>query len=135
MARINHPNVVKLIGLGIDPCDEFIYLVIEKCDCSGWTYVNDKFSKRQSFPADIVFSWAELAEGCSEMSKQGIYHRDLTLDNILALKDEKGHCTFKVCDFGVSGTAEDFQDIPRGKMRNYPPEAIKSEGAGFKGYI
>ena len=69
------------------------------------------------------------------MSKAGIYHRDLTLDNILAIKEEKGNYQFKVCDFGVSGTPEDFQDIPRGKMRNYPPEAIKSEAGGIKGYI
>jgi serine/threonine protein kinase len=76
--------------LGIDPCDEFIYLVIERCECSGWSYVEKIFSKRQSFPVDIIQSWAELAEGCHEMSKAGIYHRDLTLDNILAIKDEKG---------------------------------------------
>ena len=45
--------------------------------------------------------------------------------------------SMKVCDFGVSGTPEDYQNIPRGKMRNYPPEAIKSDlpEAGFKGYI
>ena len=41
------------------------------------------------------------------MSKAGIYHRDLTLDNILAIK-EGSHYQFKVCDFGVSGTPEDF---------------------------
>ncbi len=58
------------------------------------------------------------------MAKQGILHRDLTLDNILVQTDPK--LVFKVCDFGVSGTAADFKDIPRGKMRNYPPEAIVS---------
>ena len=44
-SRIRHQNVVGLLGFGIDPCDEFIYLVLEKCDCSGWKYVEEVFSK------------------------------------------------------------------------------------------
>ena len=79
---------------------------------------------------DIILSWAELAEGCHEMSKQGILHRDLTLDNILVLKDQD-KISLKVCDFGVSGTSTDYQDIPRGKMRNYPPEAMSSKETGY----
>ena len=120
--RISHPNVVKLLGMGVDPCDEFIYLVIELCDCSGWEYVERVFSKASEFPKDILIAWAELAEGCDEMAKKGILHRDLTLDNILVTQTPS--LTLKICDFGVSGTAEDFSEIPRGKMRNYPPEAM-----------
>jgi serine/threonine protein kinase len=125
---------VYLHGLGIDSCREFVYLVLEKCDSSGWTFVQQTFSKRVTFPAEILLSWADLASGCHEMAKQGILHRDLTLDNILVVKKDEKY-VIKVCDFGVSGTHEDYQEIPRGKMRNYPPEAIKSEGAGVKGYL
>lgn len=83
LQRISNPNVVKLWGLGVDPCDEFIYLVLELCDCSGWEYVDRVFSKSLEFPKDILFAWADLANGCDEMAKKGILHRDLTLDNIL----------------------------------------------------
>lgn len=83
LTKINHPNIVKLYGIGIDPCDEFIYIVLEKCESSGWTYVENVFSKRSEFPADILLSWADLADGCQLMGERGIYHRDLTLDNIL----------------------------------------------------
>lgn len=77
---------MKLYGVGVDPFNEFVFLVIEKCDCSGWKYVENYFKAKLSegFPTFILRSWAELAEGCAEMAKQGILHRDLTLDNILA---------------------------------------------------
>lgn len=83
LQRISHPNVVKLWGMGVDPCDEFIYLVLELCECSGWEYVDKVFSKSTEFPKDILLAWADLADGCDEMAKKGILHRDLTLDNIL----------------------------------------------------
>ncbi len=71
----------------------------------------------------MLQAWADLAEGCDEMAKKGILHRDLTLNNIL-VKKEGEQIFLKLCDFGVSGTPSDFKEIPRGKMRNYSPEAI-----------
>ncbi len=67
--RINHPNVVKLHGMGVDPFDEFVYIVIELCDCSGWEYVERIFSKEHAFPKEILLAWADLSEGCGEMAK------------------------------------------------------------------
>ena len=46
LARIDHPNVVKLYGVGVDPFNEFVFLVIEKCDCSGWKYVENYFKAK-----------------------------------------------------------------------------------------
>jgi serine/threonine protein kinase len=71
LKRINHEGVVKLNGLGIDPFNEFVFLAIELCECSGWTYVEQVFQKQlqsSSFPLEIILSWAELADGCAEMS-------------------------------------------------------------------
>ncbi len=127
LERIKHRNVVKLWGLGVDPCDEYVYIVLEMGGVSGWEWVEEVYKKKAGFDRGVVKAWAELAEGCAEMAKQGILHRDLTLDNILVSTDEEGKVTFKVCDFGVSGTAADFKDIPRGKMRNYPPEAMVND--------
>lgn len=39
LQRIKHEGVVQLIAIGKDPNDEFIFAVLEKCDCSGWQYV------------------------------------------------------------------------------------------------
>jgi len=59
------------------------------------------------------------------MSKVGVLHRDLTLDNILVFQSKDDECTtFKICDFGVSAIESDKHEVTRGKMRNYPPEAI-----------
>ena len=66
------------------------------------------------------------------MAKAGILHRDLTLDNILVKCEPGKPVSMKVCDFGVSGTAADYQQIPRGKMRNYPPEAMGTVGADYE---
>jgi len=91
----------------------------------GWKYVNTIFqpSFTEKLDKDILLAWADLAEGCAHIAERGILHRDLTLDNIL-ISLEGGKPVFKVSDFGVSGTAKDFADVPRGKMRNYPPEAM-----------
>jgi serine/threonine protein kinase len=62
------------------------------------------------------------------------------LDNVLTTVYQsplpgRARVSLKVCDFGVSGTPSDFSEIPRGKMRNYPPEAMGSKLAdGSPGY-
>lgn len=63
------------------------------------------------------------------MSLQGILHRDLTLNNILAFENQEknDHPIFKICDFGVSTIDEDKHLLPRGKMRNYSSEAINDK--------
>jgi serine/threonine protein kinase len=116
--------VVKILGLGKDPNDDFVYVILERCNLgSGWDWVQKTFSKRADFPKAVVLALSVLAEGCSLMAHGGILHRDLTLDNIL-VDDQSQTLLFKLCDFGVSGTAADFNKVPRGKMRNYSPEAI-----------
>ena len=58
LARIKHQGVVQLIGIGKDPNDEFVFVVLEKCDSSGWKYVQEVFSQLTEFPKDIILSWA-----------------------------------------------------------------------------
>jgi serine/threonine protein kinase len=115
-------GIVKLFGVGKDPREEFVFVVLEQCEGDGWGYVNRIYAKCETFPKDLIEAWHTLALGCAHITACGILHRDLTLDNILFVTSPK--LAFKVSDFGISGTAADYRDIPRGKMRNYPPEAI-----------
>jgi serine/threonine protein kinase len=63
----------------------------------------------KGFPSGLLQSLADLAEGCDHMAGKGILHRDLTLDNILiTLNQSSDSVTLKLCDFGVSGTPEDY---------------------------
>ncbi|TNV80449.1 hypothetical protein FGO68_gene15202 [Halteria grandinella] len=134
LSRIpKHPGIVQILGFGKDPMDEFVFILLEKCNGgSGWDWVQNVFSTFTTFPLDILLSLSILAEGCSLMSTSGILHRDLTLDNILihtitstdAKSPHEPQFLMKLCDFGVSGTPADFKEVPRGKMRNYAPEAI-----------
>ncbi len=110
LSRMSHQNVIGMYGAGIDPCGpEFIFVILEKCDMDGWSYVNNIFQPSfiEKFDKGILEAWADLAEGCSHMASKGILHRDLTLDNILVSNSQAKPC-FKVSDFGVSGVAADF---------------------------
>lgn len=128
LSRIKHSNCVKLYGVGSH--EDFVFTVMELCSdgMSGWDFTRANHSLiKLGFPLPYLLSLAELAEGCAEMSKQGILHRDLTLDNILVFEDDdddNSRPVFKICDFGVSATEDDKHLLPRGKMRNYPPEGI-----------
>ncbi len=129
ISAVDHPNYVKLYGVGAHK--DIVYTVMEMCKdgVSGWDFTRENADIiKDGFPASYVLGFAMLAEAGHEMSKAGILHRDFTLANILAFEDPAiPYPVFKICDFGVSATEEDKHLLPRGKMRNYAPEGMESK--------
>lgn len=61
--------MIQCLGAGVDPCgSEFAFVVLEKCDMDGWTFVNQhfqpEFKVKGELNPSILLAWADLAEGC-----------------------------------------------------------------------
>jgi len=141
LQRINSKYVVKCLGAG--SVANGVFIVLERAETTNiWSYVTDNAEMwhRKGYSLAWIKAWANLAEGCDAMSRAGILHRDLQLDNILLFKEssqeeEKSEeennkeekVIFKVSDFGVSSTEEDKDKVIRGSIRHYSPEAIEEK--------
>eukprot|EP00347_Sterkiella_histriomuscorum_P005424 403356670 len=129
LSAIKHECCVKLYGVGAQ--GNFVYTVMEMCKDgqSGWDYTQSNHHNfKEKFPKELLISFADLAMASDDMSSNGILHRDFTLNNLLVFEDqENSRPIFKICDFGVSATDEDKHLIPRGKCRNYSPEALEDK--------
>lgn len=84
LCAIDHPNVVKLIAVGLE--DDLIFTVMELASSiTSWDFIKKvHLSWNDGVPPSCWSKiWSDLAKGCAAMSKAGIYHRDLTFDNVL----------------------------------------------------
>ncbi|CDW83921.1 protein kinase domain containing protein [Stylonychia lemnae] len=124
LSAIQHKNCVQMFGVGHH--EDIVFTVMELCENgqSGWDFTRTNHHLfQEQFDVKIILGFAYLAEASAQMAKSGILHRDFTLDNILVFPSDE-YPLFKICDFGVSATEADKHLLPRGKTRNYSPEAI-----------
>ncbi|KAL4483108.1 hypothetical protein ABPG74_019134 [Tetrahymena malaccensis] len=131
-----HSNIVQVYGAG--NYKDIGYIVLERCAKQKFKNWLSQQSSQKLF-ADINFMQliTNLASGCDYMSKMGILHRDLQINNILIkLKgDDQDKESFeiqeiedlKVSDFGVSAIEEDKENIVKGSTRHYSPESIEDK--------
>mmetsp|Transcript_65897 Transcript_65897/g.143848 ORF Transcript_65897/g.143848 Transcript_65897/m.143848 type:complete len:446 (+) Transcript_65897:1-1338(+) len=99
MARLDHPNIVYLVGSCINPPD--VVIVTEFCD--NGSLFDCIHKQRLQFDRPSLWRIAkETAVGVSMLHDLAppIIHRDIKSLNILL--DE--HFTVKICDFGLSKT-------------------------------
>lgn len=111
LARVNHPNVVKLICCGRKPRKLKCFIAMELLDTSLENLIK-KLSNdgtRAPFPlpaaVDIIL---QIAKGMSYLHGKNIVHRDLKPDNVLVNKimveelHEDNYVHVKLADFGLS---------------------------------
>lgn len=104
MARLTHPNVVRLVEVLNDPNCEKLYLVLEYCSHGP---LMKKNMSDYHFEADVVRQYMrDILEGVAYIHAQGVIHRDIKPENLLL--DSKD--VVKLSDFGVSEEFEDDND-------------------------
>ncbi len=99
MARVQHPNAVRIIDYGVEQGE--CYLIMEFLQ--GET-LRERLARQGRLPVETLVRYAEQAFAVLEfMHRQNITHRDLKPDNIfLARSETTGEEIVKVLDFGIA---------------------------------
>jgi serine/threonine protein kinase len=148
MARLNHPNIVRLCAYTKAPDNKIPMLVVE-CMERGTLYAEfgGRDEKRQSeplLPYTMRYQIAlNIAEGLRYLHHQGIIHRDLKSENVLLCYYQGNPYFAKITDFGLSVMQENngglgFRTLlspkPEGTLSILAPEILGGREAGVWRY-
>ncbi len=103
MARIDHPNVIKVHDVGTQ--DGEVYLAMEFSDAG--TLRKWLAAEARSIP-EIVDAFVQAGRGLAAAHAAGLVHRDFKPDNVLVATNG----SVRVTDFGLVGTAGDPVAVP-----------------------
>lgn len=93
LARIDHPNVVRVFGLDVHRATP--YLVLEFVSGSTLRHV---LAKGRLTPANVHLYALKMARALEAIHAQGVVHRDLKPENVLITEDGD----LKILDFGLA---------------------------------
>jgi len=99
LARLNHPNVVRLYDLAVPHDDTshfnelFLVMEIGDTDLKALMETDIAFT-----PQHVKWIFCNLLRGVKYIHSVGVYHRDLKPSNVLVNAD----CAVKICDFGLA---------------------------------
>ena len=100
LRRMDHPNVVRLIGVSVSP-DKHYHIVTELCRCA----LNDLLDRGKGrLPPSILENITlQMIKGMQYLHVNNIVHRDLKPANcLIAGGGASGALEVKICDFGLS---------------------------------
>ncbi len=138
IARLDHPNIVRLIELGETEEDHSLYLVLDFVDGAAL----DRLVKKGGplSPVAVAYLGREVAKALSAVhsmadengNNYGVVHRDVSPANILISRDGR----VRLSDFGVArisgfGGEKTETGVFKGKLPYMPPE--QASGHAFDG--
>ena len=100
MARLRHPNTVRLFEFGVSEQNELFMVMelLEGCDLA------DRITASGPLPVPEALTIVrQVLESLAEAHALGIVHRDLKPANIFLAKLHGGGNVVKVMDFGIAG--------------------------------
>ncbi|HEX8720117.1 MAG TPA: protein kinase [Pyrinomonadaceae bacterium] len=128
LTRLNHPNVVNILGAGATP-EDVQFIVME--------YVEGE-SLRSALRGDgMDFERAahilrQVGRAVSAAHAKGVLHRDLKPENVMLRRDDSED-TVKVIDFGVAKIRDSVvassssENVPVGTVLYMSPEQLRAE--------
>jgi serine/threonine protein kinase len=97
--KVDHPNVVALIDVDIDPQRGFLFMVMEHVDGPSLAEYKQGFGRDRKWALDVL---GQVARGLSALHAVGVVHRDLKPANVLLVVRPDGGLQVKITDFGIS---------------------------------
>jgi serine/threonine-protein kinase len=122
LQQLNHRHIIRMLGQGRwpDTRSGFLYIVLDFVD--GYTLAQ-WVERTHPTPHEVAVLFLKLFDALEHMHARGVFHRDLSLRNIMVAKDGEP----LIIDFGAAdyATAEELTDgpLPPGTLRNRSPEA------------
>jgi serine/threonine-protein kinase len=95
LARVDHPGVVKIYEIGLQPCRFLAMELIEG------RLLSETLKRIADIPS-IVRLFIQLLEALEAIHLEGVVHRDLKPHNVMVTLDG----TLKIMDFGLARTHE-----------------------------
>jgi serine/threonine protein kinase len=100
MAKLHHPNTVRLFDFGVADEGE-LFMVMELLD---GVDLSEHLTRRGRLPPGEALDIArQVLEALSEAHELGIVHRDLKPANVFLAKVPGSRSVVKVMDFGIAG--------------------------------
>ena len=124
LIHLEHSNIIRARAWGRFPdlVGDYSYLVLDYVD--GWTLAEWLEKARPTFQ-QVARVFARLADALDYMHRRGVFHRDISLSNVLIRKDDGEPF---IVDFGAGDftNAQELTEapLPPGTHRFRAPEAV-----------
>ncbi len=104
LARLNHPNLVRVIDLDIDENIGALYFIMDLVLFEdGETHTLADIEPGKADEEQILEWFRQMCDALAYVHSNGIVHRDIKLNNILLAPD----CRVILSDFGISKVSDE----------------------------
>jgi serine/threonine protein kinase len=104
--RLDHPNVVRVLGCGCNREERLAFLIMEHVDGTNLRSYVEELGDNLTVGGALQLI-TQVAEGLDEIHASNLIHRDIKPDNIFVSRQTG---IAKIGDFGLSVTLLDFAD-------------------------
>ena len=112
--KVDHPNVVALMDVDIDPQRGFLFMVMEHVDGPSLAEYKQGFGRDRKWALDVL---QQVASGLAALHAVGVVHRDLKPANVLLVERRDGGLQVKITDFGISRSFDVGASLSRTEVR------------------